>query len=98
MSATDVQTDQAAIERGEPIDEPMTMAAMREDGELPGLGWLRDLPDFRDYTMEDETIAPLLAQTSATVDAEPPALPNAVDLRQWFSPIEDQGQLGSCTA
>ena len=45
-----------------------------------------------------ETIAPLLAQTSATVDAEPSALPSAVDLRQWFSPIEDQGQLGSCTA
>jgi C1A family cysteine protease len=26
------------------------------------------------------------------------ALPRRVDLRQWCSPIEDQGQLGSCTA
>jgi C1A family cysteine protease len=26
------------------------------------------------------------------------ALPAKVDLRKWCSPIEDQGQLGSCTA
>jgi C1A family cysteine protease len=26
------------------------------------------------------------------------SLPSKVDLRQWFSPIEDQGQIGSCTA
>ena len=27
-----------------------------------------------------------------------PALPASVDLRRWCSPIEDQGQLGACTA
>jgi C1A family cysteine protease len=26
------------------------------------------------------------------------ALPSSVDLRQWFSPVEDQGTLGACTA
>ena len=65
----------------------------------PGMGWHRDLPDFRDYTPEHEAIAPLLAQTSATTEEKTAgALPGAVDLRTWFSPVEDQGQLGSCTA
>jgi C1A family cysteine protease len=64
-----------------------------------GMGWLRDLPDFRDYTPEHEQVAPLLDRTAApTTLVEPAALPTAVDLRNWFSPIEDQGQLGSCTA
>jgi C1A family cysteine protease len=64
-----------------------------------GLGWLRDLPDVRDYTPEQETIAPLLAATPAPKAAkDPAALPAAVDLRPWFSPIENQGSLGSCTA
>jgi C1A family cysteine protease len=37
---------------------------------------------------------------AAAAPAKAPALavPPTVDLRQWCSPIEDQGQLGSCTA
>ena len=34
----------------------------------PGMGWHRDLPDFRDYTSEHDAIAPLLAQTSAATE------------------------------
>jgi C1A family cysteine protease len=34
----------------------------------------------------------------APAPAAPPMAPAMVDLRSWFSPIEDQGQLGSCTA
>ena len=26
------------------------------------------------------------------------SLPDSVDLKEWCSPIEDQGELGSCTA
>jgi C1A family cysteine protease len=64
-----------------------------------GFGWLRDLPDIRDYTPEAEAVAPLLASTAAPRGAaDPAALPKAVDLRAWFSPVEDQGSLGSCTA
>jgi C1A family cysteine protease len=37
----------------------------------------------------------MLASTSVP---EEPALPAQVDLRQWCSGIEDQGELGSCTA
>ncbi len=73
---------------------------------MHGLGWLRDYPDFRDYTV-DQT-QPTSKQKA---EEEPPvnemrarllkprkSLPAKVDLRQWCSPIEDQGELGSCTA
>jgi C1A family cysteine protease len=70
-----------------------------------GLGWLRDLPDLRDHTPEtgeppegEKDTATLLHSIGAGKPAAPAALPNAVDLRSQFSPIEDQGNLGSCTA
>jgi C1A family cysteine protease len=48
-------------------------------------GWLPDLPDHRDFFFS--AIAPRLA-----------ALPRKIDMRSKCSPVEDQGQLGSCTA
>lgn len=48
-------------------------------------GWLPDLPDQRDF---------LYAQTFRV----PAVLPAKVDLRADCSPVENQGQLGSCTA
>jgi C1A family cysteine protease len=50
-----------------------------------GYGWLPDLPDHRDilYT---------------AVRKVPAKLPAAVDLRSLCSKVEDQGDLGSCTA
>jgi C1A family cysteine protease len=48
-------------------------------------GWLPDLPDHRDQLYA--SIAPKLSK-----------LPPKVDLRAGCSPVEDQGQLGSCTA
>lgn len=66
-------------------------------GGLKAMGWLPDYPDFRDYTPESEEIQPILAKTSAPdIDAE--ELPEKADLREWCSPIEDQGRIGSCTA
>ncbi|TIC81333.1 cysteine protease [Nocardioides sp. GY 10113] len=68
-----------------------------------GLGWLPDLPDARDFHpgegKRDEApddVPALLAAAGAGADA--PAPPASVDLRDGFSPVEDQGQLGSCTA
>ncbi|AEJ01143.1 peptidase C1A papain [Nitrosomonas sp. Is79A3] len=63
-----------------------------------GMGWLRDLPDFRDYTPEHEKIQPLLAKMNVARPAAPASLPASIDLRAWCSPIEDQQDLGSCTA
>jgi C1A family cysteine protease len=48
-------------------------------------GWLPDLPDQRD--LRYSVVAPRLA-----------ALPPSVNLQADCSPVEDQGQLGSCTA
>lgn len=61
-----------------------------------GMGWLPDWPDIRDYTPEHELVAPLLAQ--ARIKAPRKKLPGKADLRAWCPPVEDQGQLGSCTA
>lgn len=47
------------------------------------LGWLPDLPDFRDHVFEGKTAVA--------------NLPPVVDLRSQDAPIYDQGQLGSCT-
>ena len=55
------------------------------------MGWLRDLPDFRDYTAESPKIVP---QLDAIGIAQPMdlAVPAKVDLRAYCSPVEDQGR------
>lgn len=45
-------------------------------------GWRPDKPDFRDHRYELEPFA---------------VLPKQVDLRKTCSPVQDQGELGSCT-
>jgi len=48
-------------------------------------GWVPDIPDNRDIMFRK-------------VYRIPATLPASIDLRSQCSPIEDQGQLGSCTA
>ena len=68
------------------------------------MGWIPDYPDFRDYTEETEEVKEILKPSGLPcpgLSKKPPKtkpLPTSVDLRQWCSPIEDQGRLGSCTA
>jgi C1A family cysteine protease len=83
---------------------------MDETSIVFGMGWLPDLPDFRDYTIETETVAEqklAYGQTKSIKDmltkigvhkALKAPLGATMDLRAWCSPIEDQGNLGSCTA
>lgn len=59
------------------------------------MGWLPDYPDFRDYTLEHEKIRLMLAKSEVVKSPTPPS---SVDLKQWCSPVEQQGDLGSCTA
>jgi len=63
-------------------------------------GWLNDLPSLYDYTVDNPEIEPLLAQLNdKRIKAlGAPVLAANVDLRQYCSEIEDQQQLGSCTA
>lgn len=62
------------------------------------MGWLPDYPDFRDYTPEHELIKPMLRKVGLAKATDSNVLPTSTDLRKWCSPIEDQGNLGSCTA
>jgi C1A family cysteine protease len=82
---------------------------MSEMLEKPGMGWLRDYPSILDYTTARDQVPPRL-QALGQKDSikkmlskmdivEPVAeLPPKVDLRPWCSPIENQANLGSCTA
>jgi C1A family cysteine protease len=97
-----IETNDVAVTREELIEQlkPMIRAqptAVTDTGEPLGMGWLRDLPDFRDYTIEDETVKPQLEAIGAA-DAEAVSIPASIDLRPYCSPIEDQGSIGSCTA
>lgn len=62
-----------------------------------GMGRRRDLADFRDHTAETDAINEIISK-SAPLKAAAKKQPSSVDLRQWCSPIENQGSLGSCTA
>ncbi len=66
-----------------------------ETQETFGTGWLPPLPDLTDKTEADVDI-PEMAQKMRLSTSQ--SLPTTVNLRQWCSPIEDQGNLGSCTA
>ena len=62
----------------------------------PATGWLPSKPDLRDYTedqKEIKLISKKLGLTSSKIKVASQA-----DLRKWCSPIENQGNLGSCTA
>jgi C1A family cysteine protease len=83
---------------------------MSENIEQVGMGWLPDYPDFRDFSMESTEVSPRLkaagvkanvkemVQSLGVGDPDALSLPATQDLRQWCSPIENQGSLGSCTA
>ncbi len=64
--------------------------------ERPGLGWLPDYPDFRDYTEKQEEVNTILAPTRVVKKGL--KIATSADLRAWCSPIENQLSLGSCTA
>ena len=68
-------------------------------GRVVGTGWLPPLPDMRDYTDAKPEIATMVKKLRLPkTKKQTEELPPAVDLRQWCSPVEDQGNLGSCTA
>jgi len=65
--------------------DPLARLAIRKASPHGGYGWVRDLPDERDFVYA----APLIRF--------PQGLPPSVDLRSECPPVYDQGQLGSCT-
>lgn len=75
-----------------------------------GLGWLRDVPDFRDTTLsgicpkfhhkrgEQEQLYSRAVKPIKNTLTSKKSLPKAVNNFDFCSPVEDQGELGSCTA
>lgn len=68
---------------------------MENTGRKHGMGWIPDYPDIRDYTENTEQVREVLGIHKGSKAKGPPV---SVDLREWCSAIEDQGNLGSCTA
>jgi C1A family cysteine protease len=61
-----------------------------------GTGWLPPKPDLRDYTCISKEIRTI--NKKLNLSDEKPKKGASADLRQWCSPVENQGTLGSCTA
>jgi len=81
-----------------------------EPSSRPGMGWVPDYPDFRDYDInkneippqqkikgQKKTIKEMLGELGVARKTGI-KLETANDLRRWCSPIENQLSLGSCTA
>jgi C1A family cysteine protease len=82
---------------------------MNEMHEVIGMGWLPDYPDYRDYTMDKESVPlrlqalkqrPINTMLSEVGVAKSPSssTPDQIDVKKWCSPVENQLNLGSCTA
>ncbi len=64
--------------------------------EIVGTGWLPPMPDLRDYTEYQKEIKAMSKKLG--IGTGKMKVSQSVDLRKWCSPVENQGNLGSCTA
>lgn len=83
---------------------------MSETMKFPGMGWLPDYPSLKDLTARHDVVSAKLKKFGQVdsvktmlkkVGASGPAkvgVPASADLRPWCSPIENQFDIGSCTA
>ncbi len=62
-----------------------TASPKKKKSGMTGYGWMPDLPDQRDYLY-------------GAIRHVPPGLPPRIDLRPFCSRIEEQKNIGSCTA
>lgn len=90
---------QTLIQPNATIIQPQVRPAAQttEATNIVGTGWLHPMPDFRDYSEAHEDIAKLSKILKVSPDTLG-TIPTKVDLSSWCSPIENQKQLGSCTA
>ena len=63
----------------------------------PGLGWHRDMQDYRDYTPQSAPVQELLGQLPVGSEAGEKR-PESVDLRAYFPAVYNQREIHSSTA
>lgn len=68
-----------------------------ETNEEVGTGWLPPLPDFRDHTEAKKDLTDMTKKLGISLKA-PPTFPDKVDWSNYCSSVENQLNLGSCTA
>lgn len=68
---------------------------LTESKQLVGTGWLPPRPDLRDYTEDQKEIKALSKKLGIGQGKLKSA---SIDLREFCSPVENQGNIGSCTA
>lgn len=61
------------------------------------MGWIPDYPDHRDYTIDHESIKPMIERIGI-IELLKVNISTSEDLRPWCSPIQNQFSFGSCTA
>jgi C1A family cysteine protease len=83
---------------------------MSETNGTYGMGWLPDIPDFNDLTIESNEIyskhkrlgqkdsVKSMIEKIGVTEVKKIQTDKKVDLREWCSPIENQGHIGACTA
>lgn len=69
---------------------------IENESTIHGTGWLPPMPDLRDYSEYNQEIA-LLNSKLGIAEGEQKVV-TSVDLRKWCSEIENQLDIGSCTA
>ncbi|MCK5517402.1 MAG: hypothetical protein KAI39_11050 [Desulfobulbaceae bacterium] len=78
-----------------PIYKYHQNVTLKEIDKTVGTGWMVSAPDFRDHTVKHPNISPMIKRLGAAKTA---SIPPDVDLRLYCSPVEDQKNIGSCTA
>ncbi|MBK6514209.1 MAG: cysteine protease [Polyangiaceae bacterium] len=65
-----------------------------------GMGWRRELPDFRDITFDSHEVQMILRISNSYKAVSQPnaVLPASVELRKWCTRVRDQGRLNSAPA
>ena len=69
---------------------------IENESTIVGTGWLPPMPDLRDYLENNQAIG--LLNSKLGMGEAVPKVVTSVDLRKWFSSIENQLDIGSCTA
>jgi len=82
---TKISTDAGAIKKEDSMVAKKSVARKKDKTVKHTYGWVPDVPDQRDYLL-------------SAIMRIPAKLPASADLRAVCSMVEDQGQLGSCTA